>query len=55
MSAAVPASWLNGYAFVSEAGSLRFKSLAVQIVHSVANGSSPLEHLFEKSSNARAQ
>ena len=33
------ASWSSGYAFVSGAGGLRFKSLAGQVVTSVANDS----------------
>ena len=45
----------SGNAFVSGAGGLRFKSLAGQIGHSVANGSSPLRHFFKKSCVARAQ
>ena len=35
--------------FVSGAGGLRFKSRAGQIGHSVANGSPPLRHFFERS------
>ena len=38
----------NGNAFVSGAGGQRFKSRASQIGHSVANGSPPLQHFFEK-------
>ena len=41
--------WSSGCAFVSGAGGLRFKSLAGQIGHSLANGSPPLQHFFEKS------
>ena len=41
--------WLSGNAFVSGAEGLRFKSLAGQIGHSVANGSPPLRHFFERS------
>ena len=48
-------SWSSGNAFVSEAGGLRFKSRAGQIEHSVANGSPPLRHFFERSCVARAQ
>ena len=40
------ASWSNGHAFVSGSASLRFKSRAGQIGHSVANGSL---HFFERS------
>ena len=40
----LPASWSSDNAFVSGAGGLRFKSLAGQIGHSVANGSPPLRH-----------
>ena len=50
-----PASWSSGNAFVSGAGDLRFKSRAGQIGHSVANGSPPLRHFFERSCVARAQ
>ena len=50
-----PASWSSGNAFVSGAGGLRFKSRANQIGHSVANGSPPLRHFFERSCVARAQ
>ena len=50
-----PASWSSGNAFVSGAGGLRFKSRAGQIRHSVANGSPPLRHFFERSCVARAQ
>ena len=49
------ASWLSGNAFVSGARGLRFKSRAGQIGHSVANGSPPLRHFFERSCVARAQ
>ena len=45
----------KGKAFVSGASGLRFKSGAGQIGHSVANGSPPLRHLFERSSVARVQ
>ena len=45
----------SGNAFVCGAGGLRFKSLAGQIEHSVANGSSPLQHFFEKSCVVRVQ
>ena len=47
--------WSSGNAFVSGAGGLRFKSQAGQIGHSVANGSPPLRHFFERSCVARAQ
>ena len=50
-----PATWSSGNAFVSGAGGLRFKSRAGQIGHSVANGSPPLQHFFERSCVARAQ
>ena len=49
------ASWSSGNAFVSGAGSLRFKSRASQIGHSGANGSPPLRYFSEKSCVARAQ
>ena len=39
----------GGNAFVSGTGGLRFKSRAGQIGHSVANGSPPLQHFFERS------
>ena len=55
ISGEVPASWSSGNAFVSGAGGLRFKSRAGQIGHSVANGSPPLRHFFERSCVARAQ
>ena len=42
------ASWLSGNAFVSGTGASRFKSLAGQIGHCVANGSQLLQH-FERS------
>ena len=42
------ASWSSGNAFVSGAEGLRFKSRAGQIGHSVANGSPPLQHLFQR-------
>ena len=47
--------WWSGNAFVTGAGDLRFKSQAGQIEHSVANGSPPLRHFFERSCVARAQ
>ena len=50
-----PVGWSSGNAFVSGAGDLRFKSWACQIGHSVANGSLPLQHFFERSCVARAQ
>ena len=43
----------SGNAFLSGAGDLRFKSRAGQIGHSVADGSPPLRHFFERSSVAR--
>ena len=49
------ASWSSGNAFVSKAGGLRFKALTGQIGHSVANGSPPLRHFFERYCVARAQ
>ena len=48
-------SWSSGNAFVSGAGGLRFKFRAGQIGHSVANGSPPLRHFFQRSCVARAQ
>ena len=48
-------SWSSGNVFVSGAENLRFKSRAGQIGHSVANGSPPLRHFFERSCAARAQ
>ena len=50
-----PASWSSGNAFVCGAEGLSFKSRAGQIGHSVANGSPPLRHFFERSCVARAQ
>ena len=50
-----PASWSSGNAFVSGAGGQRFESRAGQIRHSVANGSPPLQHFFERSCVAWAQ
>ena len=50
-----PVSWWSGNAFVSGAGSLRFKPQAGHIGHSVADGSPPLRHFFERSWDARAQ
>ena len=47
--------WSSGNAFVSGAGGLRFKSRAGQMGHSVANGSPPLRHFFERSCVAWAQ
>ena len=47
------ASWSSGNAFASGAEGLRFKSWAGQIGHSVANGSPPLQHFFERSCVAR--
>ena len=43
------------YVPVGRAGGPRFKSRAGQIGHSVANGSPPLRHFFERSCVARAQ
>ena len=45
----IPASWSSGNAFVSGAVGPRFKYRAGQIVHSVANGLTPLQHYFERS------
>ena len=45
----------SGNAFISGAGGLGFKSRTGQIGHSVASGSPPLWHFFERSSVARAQ
>ena len=42
-----PASWSSGNAVASGAGSLRLKSRAGQIGHSVANVSPPLQLFFE--------
>ena len=44
----VPASWSSGNAFVSGAVGQRFKSRAGQIGPSVANGSPPQRHFFER-------
>ena len=41
--------------FVCGVGGLRFKSRAVQIVHSVANDPLPLRYFFEKSCVARGR
>ena len=49
------ASWSSGNAFVSGAGGLRFKSRAGQIGRSVAIGSPPLRHFFERNYVALAQ
>ena len=46
---------VSNQVFVSRAGDRRFKSRAGQIGHSVANGSPPLRHFFERSYVARAQ
>ena len=46
-------SWSSGNAFVSGAGSLRFKSRADQIGQSVATGSPSLQYFFERSCVAR--
>ena len=40
----IQAIWSRDDAFVTETGSLRFKSRAGQIGHTVAVGSSPLQH-----------
>ena len=48
ISARRPASWSSGNAFVSEAIDLRFKFRASQIYCSVAYGSPPLRHFFER-------
>ena len=50
----LPASWLSGNAFISGAGDLRFESQTGQIGRSVANGSPPYLHFFERSCVARA-
>ena len=50
-----PASWSGGNAFVLNAESLRFKSRAGQIAHSVTNGLTPLRHFYKKSLVDRAQ
>ena len=50
-----PASWSNGYEFVPAAGGQRLKSRAGQIGHSVAIGSPPLWHFFERNGVAPAQ
>ena len=55
MTGGEPASRSSGNAFVSGAGGPWFKSRAGQIGHSVANGSPPLRHFFERSCVARAQ
>ena len=47
--------WSSRNALVSGAEGLRFQSRAGQIGHSVANGSPPLRHFFERSCVARAQ
>ena len=47
------ASWLRGNALVYGAEGLRVKSYAGQTRHSVANGSSPLQHFFKKTCAAR--
>ena len=44
-----PASCSSAHAFVSGAGSLKFKSRTGQIGHSVANGSPPLRHFLVRS------
>ena len=46
-------SWLSRSAFVFGAGSLRCKSRASQIEHSVANGSAPLQHFLKKTCVSR--
>ena len=45
-----PASWLSCNAFISGAGGPSFKSRVGLIEQSVANGSPPLRHFFERSS-----
>ena len=55
LSFSAPASWSSGNAFVSGAGGLKCKFRAGQIGRSVANGSPPLRHFFERSCVARAQ
>ena len=45
--------WSSSKTFVSVARGLRFESRAVQIGHSVANGSPQLRYYFEKSCVAR--
>ena len=49
------ASWSSGNAFVIGAGCLKFKSRAAQSGHSVASGSPPLQHFFERSCVFRVQ
>ena len=51
----ITACWSSGNAFDSEAGGLRFESQGGQTGHSVANGSPPLPHFFERSCIARVQ
>ena len=51
----VSTSWSSGKTFVSEAKGMRFKFRVGLIEHSVANGSPPLQHFFERSCIARAQ
>ena len=48
-------SWPSDNAFVSGAGSLRFKSRAGQIGNGVANDSPPLQHFFKTNCIAHAQ
>ena len=50
-----PASWSSCNAFVSKVEGMRFKSLAGQIGRSVAYGSPPLRHFFERNCVAQAQ
>ena len=50
-----PVGWSSSNASVSGAEDLRFKSWAGQIEQSVANGSPPLQHFFERRCVARAQ
>ena len=45
----------SGNALVSEAGGLSFNFWTGQIEHSVASGSQPLQHFFERSCAARVQ
>ena len=48
-----PACCLSDKAFVSGAGGMGFKSHTCQVGHSVANGSVPPQHFFERSCVAR--
>ena len=51
----LPASWSSGHAFGSGTVGLRFKSQAVQIRHSAANGSTLQRNFSERSCVARAR